>query len=93
MEKLLRRTLGGHYSRRGMSPGFLSIMDDSAQRLVTRLTRRLPRERDMSLEMTRVTLDVLERTIFTHGLDRDPRMRCRGRSTRFFEAVGPDRSA
>ena len=27
---------------------------------------------DISLEMTRVTLDVLERTIFTHGLARDP---------------------
>jgi hypothetical protein len=27
---------------------------------------------DVSLEMTRVTLDVLERTIFTHGLASDP---------------------
>ena len=38
--------------------------------------------------MTRVTLDVLERTIFTHGLDRDPDALSRA-ITRFFEAVGP----
>jgi len=85
--KLLRRTLAPLFSARNVT-GFLSIMDDSAQRLVTRLTRRLPRERDMSLEMTRVTLDVLERTIFTHGLDRDPDALSRA-ITRFFEAVGP----
>ena len=85
--KLLRRTLAPLFSARNVT-GFLSIMDDSAQRLVARLTRRLPRERDMSLEMTRVTLDVLERTIFTHGLDRDPDALSRA-ITRFFEAIGP----
>ncbi len=38
--------------------------------------------------MTRVTLDVLERTIFTHGLARDPD--ALGRAiTRYFEALGP----
>jgi len=85
--KLLRRTLAPLFSARNVT-GFLAIMDDSAQRLVARLTRRLPRERDMSLEMTRATLDVLERTIFTHGLDRDPDALSRA-ITRFFEAVGP----
>jgi cytochrome P450 len=43
---------------------------------------------DVALEMTRVTLDVLERTIFTQGLARDPD--ALGRAiTRFFEAIGP----
>ena len=38
--------------------------------------------------MTRVTLDVLERTIFTQGLARDPD--ALGRAiTRYFEAIGP----
>ena len=40
---------------------------------------------DTSLEMTRVTLDVLERTIFTQGVPRDPD--ALGRAiTRYFEA-------
>ena len=43
---------------------------------------------DIALEMTRVTLDVLERTIFTQGLSSDPD--ALGRAiTRFLEAVGP----
>jgi cytochrome P450 len=42
----------------------------------------------LSLEMTRVTLDVLERTIFTNGPPRDPD--ALGRAiTRYFEAIGP----
>jgi cytochrome P450 len=41
----------------------------------------------VALEMTRVTLDVLERTIFTSGLKRDPD--ALGRAiTRYFEALG-----
>src|SRR5206468_8097440 len=43
---------------------------------------------DIALEMTRVTLDVLERTIFTNGPKRDPD--ALGRAiTRYFEALGP----
>jgi len=85
--RLLRRTLAPLFSARNVT-GFMPVMDDAAKRLVARLTRRLPRERDMALEMTRVTLDVLERTIFTHGLDRDPDALSRA-ITRFFEAIGP----
>ena len=44
-------------------------MVEAAERLVRRWQRRPDgRVVDVSLEMTRVTLDVLERTIFTHGL-------------------------
>jgi cytochrome P450 len=57
------------------------------------LVRRWSRHRsgrvlDLSLEMTRVTLDVLERTIFTAGISRDPD--ALGRAiTRYFGAIGP----
>ncbi|MCG6121360.1 MAG: cytochrome P450 [Microvirga sp.] len=85
--RLLRRTLAPLFSARNVT-GFFSIMDEAARRLVARLLRRDGRVRDAGLEMTRVTLDVLERTIFTHGLDRDPDALSRA-ITRFFEAVGP----
>ena len=63
-------------------------MIESAERLVQRWQRR-PQGRvvDVSLEMTRVTLDVLERTIFTSGLSRNPD--ALGRAiTRYFEGLG-----
>jgi hypothetical protein len=64
-------------------------MVDASERLVRRWRRRSQgRTLDVSLEMTRVTLDVLERTIFTHGLPSDPD--ALGRAiTRYFEAIGP----
>jgi cytochrome P450 len=64
-------------------------MNAAAERLVRRWRRNRPgRVIDLSLEMTRVTLDVLERTIFTKGPARDPD--ALGRAiTRYFEAIGP----
>jgi len=60
----------------------------AAHRLSRRLSRRDGRTVDMAIETTRLTLDVLERTIFTHGLQRDPD--ALGRAlTRLFDAVGP----
>ena len=69
--------------------GFAPAMSEAANRLVRRLGRRgHGRVVDVALEMTRVTLDVLERTIFTHGVARDPE--ALGRAiTRYFEAIGP----
>ncbi|TDR88107.1 cytochrome P450 [Enterovirga rhinocerotis] len=67
---------------------FRAPMVEAADRLVRRLTRRDGRPVDAVLEMTRVTLDVLERTIFTHGLARDPDALSRA-ITRYFEAIGP----
>src|SRR5918993_4458876 len=56
--------------------------------MMRRWRRRTGQTVDVSLEMTRVTLDVLERTIFTQGLKRDPD--ALGRAiTRYFEAIGP----
>ena len=69
--------------------GFATPMREAADRLVRRLRRRGEgRTVDIGLEMTRVTLDVLERTIFTHGLSRDPDA-LSGAITRYFEAIGP----
>jgi cytochrome P450 len=86
--RLQRRTLAPLFSPRHVA-GFWPATTDAAERVARRLARRPPgRVTDMALEMTRVTLDVLERTIFTHGLRHDPD--ALGRAiTRFFEALGP----
>ncbi|HEY8380676.1 MAG TPA: cytochrome P450 [Microvirga sp.] len=86
--KLQRRTLAPLFNPRTVA-GFVPAMIGASERLVRRWQRRAAgREVDVSLEMTRVTLDVLERTIFTQGLTKDPD--ALGRAiTRYFEAIGP----
>jgi cytochrome P450 len=86
--RLQRRTLAPLFNPRTVA-GFVPAMVEATERLTRRWRRRRPgREIDVVQEMTRVTLDVLERTIFTQGLTRDPD--ALGRAiTRFFEAVGP----
>lgn len=86
--KLQRRTLAPLFAPRNVA-GFVPPMIAAAGRLVRRWRRRSDgRTLDVALEMTRVTLDVLERTIFTTGLKRDPD--ALGRAiTRYFEALGP----
>jgi cytochrome P450 len=85
--KLQRRTLAPLFAPRNVA-GFFPTMVGGAERLVRRWRRRDGRTLDISLEMTRVTLDILERTIFTRGLARDPD--ALGRAiTRYFEALGP----
>ncbi|MFH6784787.1 MULTISPECIES: cytochrome P450 [Methylobacterium] len=85
--RLQRRTLAPIFSPRHVA-GFEASMSEAAARLARRLKRRDGQSVDAALEMTRVTLDVLERTIFTHGLAREPD--ALGRAiTRYFEALGP----
>ncbi|HKH34132.1 MAG TPA: cytochrome P450 [Beijerinckiaceae bacterium] len=86
--RLQRRTLAPLFSPRRVA-GFVPPMIEAAERLVRRWRRRSEgRTLDVALEMTRVTLAVLERTIFTSGLKRDPD--ALGRAiTRYFEAIGP----
>jgi cytochrome P450 len=83
-----RRALAPLFAARHVV-GFARAMDEAALRLVRRLRRRGDsRVVDVAVEMTRVTLDVLERTIFTHGVSRDPD--ALGRAiTRYFDAIGP----
>jgi cytochrome P450 len=85
--RLQRRTLAPIFSARTVR-GFESAMNAAGARLARRLRRRDGARVDVALEMTRATLDVLERTIFTQGLPGDPD--ALGRAiTRFLEAVGP----
>jgi len=85
--KLQRRTLAPLFTPRTVA-GFFPAMVASAERLVRRWGRRPDgRVVDAALDMTRVTLDVLERTIFTNGVAQDPD--ALGRAiTRYFEAAG-----
>ncbi|PVE25362.1 cytochrome P450 [Microvirga sp. KLBC 81] len=85
--KLQRRTISPLFTPRNVS-GFFPAMAEAAEHLVRRWQRR-PEGRvvDAPLEMTRVTLDVLERTIFTHGVPQDPD--ALGRAiTRYFNSLG-----
>ena len=86
--RLQRRTLAPLFAPRRVA-SFLPAMVEASERLVRRWRRRRGgRVVDISVEMTRATLDVLERTIFTQGLARDPD--ALGRAiTRYFEAIGP----
>jgi cytochrome P450 len=85
--RLQRRTLAPLFTPRTVH-GFAPAMGEATARMLRRWRRREGRVLDMSLEMTRVTLDVLERTIFTQGPAHEPD--ALGRAiTRFFEAVGP----
>lgn len=85
--RLQRRTIAPIFTPRHVA-GFLPVMVEAAERLVRRWQRRSEgRVVDVSLEMTRVTLDVLEKTIFTRGVPRDPD--ALGRAvTRYFEGLG-----
>lgn len=85
--KLQRRTIAPLFTPRNVAT-FFPPMVEASQRLVRRWLRRPDgRVVDAALEMTRVTLDVLERTIFTTGVARDPD--ALGRAiTRYFEGQG-----
>ncbi|MFY9292217.1 MAG: cytochrome P450 [Methylorubrum rhodinum] len=85
--RLQRRTLAPIFSARHVA-GFTAQMDKAGARVAKRLARRDGASIDVVLEMTRTTLDVLERTIFTQGLSGDPD--ALGRAlTRLLESIGP----
>ncbi len=85
--RLQRRTIAPLFTPRTVGD-FFPAMVEAAERLVRRWQRRPDgRVVDASLDMTRVTLDVLERTIFTQGVPRDPD--ALGRAiTRYFNSLG-----
>jgi len=85
--RLQRRTIAPLFTPRHVA-SFFPAMVEAAERLVRRWQRRpAGRVVDASLEMTRVTLDVLERTIFTQGVSKDPD--ALGRAiTRYFNSLG-----
>jgi cytochrome P450 len=64
-----RRALAPLFARRAVL-SFSAAMADAAHALVARLGERDGQIVDMAVEATRVTLDVLERTIFSDGFSR-----------------------
>ena len=81
-----RRALAPLFARKAVL-GFSSAMAEAAGRLVSRLARQGGRATDVSVEVTRVTLEVLERTIFSDGIGRDAED-IRLAMNRYFETVG-----
>ncbi|HVV60660.1 MAG TPA: cytochrome P450 [Pseudolabrys sp.] len=69
--RMQRRALAPLFSRRTVL-GFTTAMIDSAQEFVQRLRAREGQAVDISDESTRLTLDVLRRTIFSDGFGGDP---------------------
>lgn len=84
--RMQRRALAPLFARKTVM-NFSLAMIDAANALVERLRRREGQIVDVAVEVTRVTLDVLERTIFSDGLGRD-REDIRMAMKDYFEAIG-----
>ena len=84
--RMQRRALAPLFARR-IVMSHARAMFGAAQALVERLAACEGQTVDMAIEVTRVTLDVLERTIFSDGFGADPEQMRRSMKT-YFEAVG-----
>jgi cytochrome P450 len=84
--KTQRRALAPLFARRTVM-SFSAGMIDAAAALVERLKKRDGQIHDMAVEVTRVTLEVLERTMFSDGLGRDTED-IRIAMKHYFEAIG-----
>ena len=85
--RLQRRALAPLFTPRAVAD-FLPAMAQSAAWLEGRWRPlRDGRRLDIAHEMSRVTLDVLERTIFPQGLTRDPSVFAKAMGT-YFDAIG-----
>ena len=82
-----RRSLAPLFTPRQVA-SFAEAMAESTRAGVERLQRRRPGQRiDMSNEMARLTLEILEHTLFTQGLGRDT-SEFQHAVSRYFETVG-----
>jgi cytochrome P450 len=82
-----RRTLAPMFSRRTVT-GFAPAMAEAAAALIARWRREsLGRVLDIAAEMTRLTIDVLERTIFSDGLRHGPD-EVRNAMSTYFDTIG-----
>ena len=84
--RMQRRALAPLFARRTVL-SFSVAMIDAAAALVERLKLRDGQIEDIAVEATRLTLDVLERTIFSDGLGRSPE-EIRLAMKHYFEAIG-----
>ncbi len=81
-----RRALAPLFARRTVM-GFAATMRAAAEQLVARLDARVGEVVDVAVEVTRTTLDVLERTIFSDGFGGDREVMREGMKS-YFEAAG-----
>lgn len=84
--RMQRRALAPLFARRTVM-NFSEAMLEVANGLVERLARREGETVDLAVEATRVTLEVLERTIFSDGLGRAPED-IRLAMKKYFETIG-----
>lgn len=84
--RIQRRALASLFARKSVI-GFSAAMVEAANALVERLRRQQGQIVDIAVEATRVTLEVLERTIFSDGFGRDPEQ-IRVAMKRYFETIG-----
>jgi cytochrome P450 len=84
--KTQRRALAPLFARKTVM-NFTPAMIDVANGIVARLSQREGQVVDIAVEATRVTLEVLERTIFSEGFGRDPE-EIRLAMKSYFEAIG-----
>ncbi|MGC1694078.1 MAG: cytochrome P450 [Pseudolabrys sp.] len=84
--KTQRRALAPLFARKTVM-NFVPAMIDAANGMVARLSQCEGQVVDIAVEATRVTLEVLERTIFSDGLGRDPE-EIRLAMKSYFEAIG-----
>ena len=84
--RMQRRAFAALFARKNVM-NFAPAMTEAANGLVERLSVREGQVVDVAMEVTRATLDVLERTIFSDGLGRD-REDLRVAMKVFFEAIG-----
>src|SRR5262249_1687503 len=84
--KLQRRALAPLFNLRTVH-GFTTAMLEAADAAVERLSRREGGGVDVADEATRITGDVLERTLFSDGFVRDPDD-IRAAMTTYFDTVG-----
>ena len=84
--RVQRRALAPLFARRTVT-SFTAAMIDVAAAMVERLKSRDGQIEDMAVEVTRVTLEVLEKTMFSDGLGRSPE-EIRLAMKHYFEAIG-----
>ena len=84
--RVQRRALAPLFARKTVM-NFSSAMIEAANRLVERLAQREGKVADLSIETTRVALEVLERTIFSDGIGRDAED-IRVAMKKYFETIG-----
>lgn len=84
--RVQRRALAPLFARKTVR-NFSSAMISAANNVVERLAQRENEVTDVAIEATRVTLEVLERTIFSDGLGRDAED-IRMAMKRYFETIG-----